>query len=217
MSSIPTKPTCTQNAGRATVRLAPIGSYAWLQGPVVGNATARESVRIFDQSIDRCSNLAPAFVLRRLIASPRGFPKLANTSLGIHTLSVEGRVGIPTLEMTRKEVGIAPTRVVHRSRAQVLQAADPKPVFVVEGGSHTTRLPQGCAPDRQLCNMSPRCLTGGVNIVIPALLVVAWAVALLALLRLARRRGWGEWAKQGIVVACALLLTTGGLIYHASR
>jgi hypothetical protein len=37
------------------------------------------------------------------------------------------------------------------------------------------------------------------------------------LLRLARRRGWGEWAKQGIVVACALLLTTGGLIYHASR
>jgi len=49
------------------------------------------------------------------------------------------------------------------------------------------------------------------------LIAVAWGASLIALLRLARRKGWSEWAKQGIIVGLALALGIAGVVYKALR
>jgi hypothetical protein len=53
--------------------------------------------------------------------------------------------------------------------------------------------------------------------VVALLIVSAWVVSLIVLLRVARRKGWGEWAKQGIVVGLAVVLAIAGVIYKTLR
>jgi hypothetical protein len=53
--------------------------------------------------------------------------------------------------------------------------------------------------------------------VVALLIVIAWVVSLLVLLRVARRKGWAERAKQGIIVGSAVALAIAGIIHKALR
>ena len=53
--------------------------------------------------------------------------------------------------------------------------------------------------------------------VVVLLIVIAWAVSLLVSLRVARRKGWGEWAKQGIIVGLAVAFAIAAVIYKTLR